>query len=102
MSPIMCLSSVLLPHPLPPMITNTSPRFTVKLRSFITTKSPKAIVRSFTMICGSPIAGATCALPLDVPAAGSDADDIEHHCEDSAGRDDGDDAADDGSRRRLA
>jgi hypothetical protein len=43
-----------LPQPLPPMITKTSPRFTVKLRSRITTKSPNAIVRSRTMMCGSP------------------------------------------------
>src|ERR1700691_1433368 len=49
MSPIMWRSSVLLPHPLPPMMTNTSPRRTVNFRSCITTKLPKAIVRSRTV-----------------------------------------------------
>ena len=48
----MCLSSVLLPLPLPPMMMKMSPRLTVKLRSRMSTKLPKAIVRSRTVICG--------------------------------------------------
>src|SRR4029450_6762227 len=51
MSPSMWRSSVLLPLPLPPMITKTSWRFTVKSMSRMSTKSPKAIVRSRTVMC---------------------------------------------------
>ena len=36
----MLRSNVLLPQPLPPMMINTSPRLTVKLRSRIKTKEP--------------------------------------------------------------
>jgi hypothetical protein len=36
----MCFISVLLPLPLPPMITKISPRRTWKLRSRITTSGP--------------------------------------------------------------
>ena len=49
-SPIMWRKSVLLPHPLPPMMKKMLPRFTVNVRSCITTKSPNAIVRSFTLM----------------------------------------------------
>ena len=46
--PIMLRSSVLLPQPLPPMITSTSPGRTSKPRSCCTTLSPNAIVNPLT------------------------------------------------------
>src|SRR5215470_17877225 len=49
----MWLSSVLLPQPLPPMITKTSPRWTTKSRSRWMTKLPYAMVRSFTWMRGA-------------------------------------------------
>src|SRR6266404_7662711 len=47
-------SRVLLPLPLPPITIKMSLWFTVKFRSFISTKFPNAIVRSLTVIGGGP------------------------------------------------
>src|SRR5262249_53232295 len=47
-------SSVLLPQPLPPMMKKMLPRRTVKFRSRMTTKLPKDIVRSRTVMRASP------------------------------------------------
>src|SRR5262249_55875885 len=88
----MWLSSVLFPHPLPPMITKISPRAIVNDRSCWMTNSPYAIVRSTTVMRGG--AGAT----LD--AAGLEVQDIEDHREDSVDDDDGHDRRDDGRRSR--
>src|SRR5690606_39080350 len=64
-SPIMCLSNVLLPQPLPPMMTKISPRLIAKLRSRWITRSLCCNVTSRTSICTSDDA---------VAAAGSDAE----------------------------
>ena len=56
-SPIRCFSSVLLPEPLPPMITKISPCSTSKVRSRITTNDPKASVRSSTEMVGAEEGG---------------------------------------------
>src|SRR5262245_4215363 len=53
MRPIMCLRSVLLPQPLPPMMTKTSPCWTTKSRSRWITKLPYAIVRPATWMRGA-------------------------------------------------
>src|SRR6185369_5819875 len=105
----MCLSSVLLPEPLPPMITNTSPRRTVKLRSCISTKLPYAIVRSRTVMRASGANfGAGDSLPpfpfgaLFDATATSDSENVEHDGEDSTRSDDRDDARHHRGRRRLA
>src|SRR6266852_2370212 len=75
-------SRVLLPLPLPPMIMKMSPWFTVKFRSFISTKFPNAMVRSLTVIGGGPSADEIFArdgpfggagLPLIVLRGGVDA-----------------------------
>src|SRR5262245_50673194 len=78
MSPSMCRRSVLLPLPLPPMMTNTSLRRTVKSMSRMRTKSPKAMVRSRTVMWAF---GSTGALT-------SDSQDVEGDGEDAAGADD--------------
>ena len=49
--PMKCRSKVLLPQPLPPMMTNTSPWRIMKLRSRMITKLPYAIVRLRTVMC---------------------------------------------------
>src|SRR5437867_840853 len=53
--PIICRSSVLLPQPLPPMITSVSPRWTLKEISSITARSPNFRTRSTTSMMGSPL-----------------------------------------------
>src|SRR6058998_827335 len=61
--PMRCLSNVLLPEPLPPMMMNTSPWLMVKFKSRINTKLPYAIVRLLTVMWALPL------LPFDgVPA----------------------------------
>src|SRR5258708_434445 len=63
------LSSVLLPEPLPPMMTKMSPRLMVKLRSRCSTKSPYAMVRPRTWICASPSCGAKSQIGRSVGVA---------------------------------
>src|SRR5437870_8040720 len=50
--PIIWRSNVLLPQPLPPMITSVSPRRTLKEMSLITVRSPNFRIRSTTSITG--------------------------------------------------
>src|SRR5215472_8543701 len=83
----MWLSRVLLPHPLPPMITKISPRSIVKERSCWMTKLPYAIVRSATAIRGSGVVG------LEV-------EDIQDHGKNAVDDDDEDDRRDHRGRRR--
>src|SRR6187549_3440497 len=85
-------SSVLLPLPLPPMITKTSCRRTVKSMSRMSTKSPKAIVRFWTVMWAFGSIGALT----------SDAQDVEGDREDSAGADDEHDARHHRGGGRLA
>src|SRR5262245_11301391 len=91
--PIRCRSKVLLPQPLAPMMTKTSPWRTVNVRSRIRTKLPYAIVTSRTVMCA-------CGSDSGPPV--SDAEDIEDDGEDAAGADDEDDARDDGTGRGIA
>src|SRR5580765_4004900 len=86
----MWLSSVLFPHPLPPMITKISPRAIVNDRSCWMMKSPYAIVRSATAMWEG--ADAT----LD--AAGLEVKDIQDHREDAVDDDDEHDGRDHGRR----
>src|SRR5512138_1468272 len=85
--PMRCRSSVLLPLPLPPMMTKMSPSSTVKLRSLITTSLPYAIVRSRTVILGRRPAGST---------RGSDPEDICTISDHGGRHDDADDPGDHG------
>src|SRR5262249_57159787 len=87
----MCRSSVLLPQPLPPMMKKMLPRFTVKSRSRITTKSPNAIVRSRTVIRLSPGVSAI-----------SDPERVAQDGEHAVGDDDPHDAQHDRRRRGLS
>src|SRR5262249_57409280 len=87
----MCRSSVLLPQPLPPMMKKMLPRFTVKSRSRITTKSPNAIVRWCTVIRSS--AGVS---------AISDPERVAQDGEHAVGDDDPHDAQHDRRRRGLS
>src|SRR5271170_6950418 len=57
MSPIMCRSSVLLPHPLPPMMMKMSPLFMTKFRFLWITKIPKTISRFSMTIAGDVPSG---------------------------------------------
>src|SRR5262249_60669811 len=113
MSPIKCRNSVLFPQPLPPMMMKMSPRCTVKLRSCISTKLPNAMVRSRTVMRASlPPAAPWALVALATPpsalvvvspiARRSDSQHVEHRCEDAAGGDDQDEAADHCRGRRIA
>src|SRR5262245_46983828 len=81
--------SVLLPEPLPPMMKKMLPRRTEKLRSRMTTKLPKAIVRSRTMRRASP------------SSAILDSERVAEDGEDAVGDHDPHDAEDDGRGCRL-
>src|SRR5437870_12658840 len=48
-------SNVLLPQPLPPMITSVSPRLTLNEMSLITARSPNLRTRSVTSIIGESV-----------------------------------------------
>src|SRR5579863_3701790 len=94
-------SSVLLPDPLPPMMTKTSPRRTVKSISRITTKLPKAIVRLRTVMQ----AGRSATF-VSVPAVGSpiasETQNVEHQRERAAGDHDENDPGHHRRGRRVA
>ena len=51
-SPIRCFSTVLLPLPLSPAMTTTSPRRTLKFTSFSTVRFPYAAEKSLTSMIG--------------------------------------------------
>src|SRR5262249_27807810 len=90
----MWLSSVLFPHPLPPMMTKISPRAIVNDRSCWITKSPYPIVSPSTAIRG--------AGGVSAGAAPLEAEDIEDHGEDAVHDDDENDRGDHGRGGRLA
>src|SRR6185503_12068369 len=87
--PIMCRKSVLFPPPLPPMMKKMSLRRIVKSRSCITTNSPNAIVRPFTVMWASRV------------STMSDSEDVREHREETVGHDDPDDPEHDRGGRRL-
>src|SRR5512138_1198090 len=69
-------SSVLLP--LPPMMTNTSFRFTVKSMSRMRTKSPNAMVTLRTVMWAFGSTRALTSYPQDVEGDGEDAAGADH------------------------
>src|SRR6185295_985145 len=92
----MLRSNVLLPQPLPPMMINTSPRLTVKLRSRIKTTEPYPRERLRTVIFAS--AAISFGLSLFI----SHSDYVKDHGQGAASRDDKNDARDHGRGGRLA
>src|SRR5512142_1705986 len=97
---------VLLPQPLPPMMMKTSPRLMVKVRSRMRTKSPYAMVRSWTLMWASfsvMVASSRPTEPVALPfaASGSYSQHVAQHGDHRGGDDDPHNGGDHRGRGRV-